>query len=117
MMTIAQYADGGLFAPALIARVLQTSTDDVAWSVGLGKDALQRKARIRSDRTQRRLREMVEVLTKVTPRFGSELMAYAWYRASPLPGFAGQTAMQIVKAGRAGELLDYVDAVDAGVYA
>lgn len=116
-MSIAQYTDAGLFAPALIARVLKTSTDDVAWSVGLGKDAVQRQVRIRSDRTQRRLREMLEVLTKVTPRFGSELVAYAWYRAAPLPGFAGQTAMQLVKAGRSGEVLEFVDAVDAGVHA
>ncbi|WP_448577850.1 MbcA/ParS/Xre antitoxin family protein [Thermaurantiacus sp.] len=111
------YDDHGLFAPAKIARVLRTSTDDIASSAGLGKDAVQRKARIQSDRTQRRLREMVEVLTKVSPRFGSELMAYAWYRASPLPGFSGQTAMQLVRSGRATEVLDYIDAVDAGVHA
>lgn len=116
-MSIAQYADNGLFAPTRIAQILKTSTDDVAWSVGLGKDAVQRQVRIRSDRTQRRLREMLEVLTKVAPRLGSELLAYAWYRGTPLPGFAGQTAMQLVKAGRAGEVLEYVDAVDAGVHA
>ena len=116
-MSISQYADDGLFAPARIARILKTSTDDVAWSVGLGKDAVQRQVRIRSDRTQSRLREMLEVLTKVTPRLGSELLAYAWYRGTPLSGFAGQTAMQLVKAGRAAEVLDYIDAVDAGVHA
>lgn len=116
-MSIAQFADNGVFAPAKIARVLRTTSDDVAWSVGLGKDAVQRKDRIASDKTQRRLREMVEILTKVTPRFGSELMAYAWYRSEPLSGFSGQTAMQLVKDGRVGEVLDYVDAVDAGVHA
>jgi hypothetical protein len=44
-------------------------------------------------------------------------MAYAWYRSEPLPGFSGQTAMQLVRAGRAADVLDYIDAVDAGVYA
>lgn len=116
-MTIAQFADNGLFAPARIAQVLKTSTDDIASSAGLGKDAVQRRARFGSDRTQRRLREMLEVLTKVTPRLGSELVAYAWYRATPLPGFAGQTAMQLVKAGRVDEVLEFIDAVDAGVHA
>ncbi len=60
---------------------------------------------------------MVEVITKVTPRFGSELIAYAWYRSEPLAGFSGQTAMVLVREGRADEVLDYIDAVDAGVYA
>ena len=44
-------------------------------------------------------------------------MAYAWYRSEPLPGFSGQTAMQLVRSGRADEVLEYIDAVDAGVYA
>ena len=38
-------------------------------TAGLGKDAVQRKDRVRSDRTQRRLREMVEIINKVEPRY------------------------------------------------
>ncbi len=76
------------------------------------------KDRVRSDRTRRRLREMVRRFsTEVEPRFGTALMAYAWYRSEPLSGFSGQTAMQLVRAGRVDEVLDYIDAVDAGVYA
>ncbi|RFC65918.1 MULTISPECIES: MbcA/ParS/Xre antitoxin family protein [Mesorhizobium] len=116
-MGIAQYADNGVFAPRRIAQALQTTSEEIARTVGLGKDAIQRKDRINSDRTQRRLREMVEILNKVEPRFGSPLMAYAWYRSEPLPGFSGQSAMQLVKAGRADDVLDYIDAVDAGVHA
>ena len=66
---------------------------------------------------ERRLRELVEVLNKVEPRFGSELMAYAWYRSEPLPGFDGRTAMQLVQEGKAQQVLEYIDAVDAGVFA
>lgn len=116
-MPIAAYAEDGLFAPRKIMAVLGTTSEDIARTLGLGKDAIQRRERIQSDKTQRRLREMVEILTKVEQRFGSPLMAYAWYRAEPLPGFAGQTAMQLVQRGRAHDVLDYVDAVDAGVYA
>ena len=116
-MTVAKYAVDGVFAPGAIAKALRTSSEDVARSVGLGRDAVQRRDRVRSDRTQRRLREMVEVLNKVEPRFGSELLAYAWYRSQPLSGFAGRTAMQLVKDGRAEDVLDYIDAVDAGVHA
>ncbi len=116
-MSLAHYAEHGLFEPRKIAHVLRTTSEEVALTVGLGKDALQRRARIQSDRTQRRLRELVEVLNKVTPRFGSELMAYAWFRSEPLSGFDGQTAMQLVQAGKAQQVLEYIDAVDAGVYA
>ena len=116
-MSLAQYADGGLFAPRKIAEVLRTTSEDIARATGLGRDAVQRKDRMRSDRTQRRLREMIEVLNKVEPRFGSALMAYAWYRSEPLAGFSGQTAMQLVRGGHADDVLDYIDAVDAGVHA
>jgi Protein of unknown function (DUF2384) len=116
-MGLVRYADNGFFAPRKIAEVLRTTSEEVARTAGLGRDAVQRKERVRSDRTQRRLREMVEVLNKVEPRFGSALMAYAWYRSEPLPGFSGQTAMQLVRSGRADEVLDYIDAVDAGIHA
>ncbi len=116
-MGLTQYADDGLFAPKKIADAFRTTSEEIARTAGLGRDAVQRKDRIRSDRTQRRLREMVEIVNKVEPRFGSALMAYAWYRSEPLSGFAGRTAMQLVREGRADEVLDFIDAVDAGVYA
>jgi uncharacterized protein (DUF2384 family) len=116
-MHIANFAEGGQFEPRKIAAALRTSAEEVAMTVGLGKDALQRRTRINSDKTQRRLRELVEVLNKVEPRFGSELMAYAWYRSEPLPGFDGRTAMQLVQEGKAQQVLEYIDAVDAGIFA
>ncbi|WP_294535783.1 MbcA/ParS/Xre antitoxin family protein [uncultured Rhodoblastus sp.] len=116
-MTLARYAEKGFFAPAKIADVLLTTRDEIARTAGLGKDAVQRKDRITSQKTQKRLREMIEIINKIEPRFGSDLMAYAWYRSEPLPGFSGQSAMQLVRAGRAADVLDYIDAVDAGVYA
>ncbi len=116
-MGLAQYSDNGLFAPRKIADALRTTSEEVARTAGLGRDAILRKDRVRSDKTQRRLREMIEIINKVEPRFGSALMAYAWYRSEPLAGFSGQTAMQLVLAGRANEVLDYIDAVDAGVHA
>ncbi|EAB6718226.1 DUF2384 domain-containing protein [Salmonella enterica subsp. enterica serovar Typhi] len=116
-MALVQYADDGFFAPRKMADAFRTSSEEIARTAGLGKDAVQRKDRVRSDKTQRRLREMAEVLNKVEPRFGSALMAYAWYRSEPLAGFSGQTAMQLVRNGRAEDVLDYIDAVDAGVHA
>jgi uncharacterized protein (DUF2384 family) len=115
-MGLAQYADDGLFAPKKIAEAFRTTSEEIARTAGLGKDAVQRRDRVQSDKTQRRLREMVEVVNKVEPRFGSALMAYAWYRSEPLPGFSGRTAMQLVREGRADDVLEFIDAVDAGIY-
>lgn len=116
-MALAEYIDEGLLLPRKIAQAFRTTSEEVARTAGLGRDAIQRKDRLRSDRTQRRLRQMVEIINKVEPRFGSALIAYAWYRSQPLSGFSGQTAMQLVRSGRADDVLDYVDAVDAGVHA
>lgn len=117
MTSLIQYSDEGYFAPRKIASVLRTTSEEIARSVGLGKDAMQRKDRVRSIKTQKRLREMIEVLNKVEARFGSPLMAYAWYRSEPLSGFSNQTAMQLVRNGCVDEVLDYIDAIDAGIYA
>lgn len=68
-MAIQQYADNGVFAPRKIVNALRTTSDELACSLGLGKDATQRRDRIASDRTLRRIRQMVEVLYKVEPRF------------------------------------------------
>ncbi len=116
-MALTDFADKGLFAPRKMAELFRTTSEDIARTAGLGKDAVQRKDRVSSDKTQRRLREMAEVLNKVEPRFGSALMAYAWYRSEPLSGFSGQTAMQLVRARRAEDVLDYLHAIDAGVHA
>lgn len=116
-MNLMNFAEAGQFEPRKIAATLRTSSEEIALSLGLAKDAVQRRRRIQSDKTQRRLRELVEVINKVEPRFGSDLIAYAWFRSEPLAGFDGRTAMQLVKEGKAQQVLDYIDAVDAGVFA
>nr|WP_243444694.1 antitoxin Xre/MbcA/ParS toxin-binding domain-containing protein [Sphingosinicella humi] len=65
------------------------------------------------DETRREL----EIINTVEPRFGSARLARNWYESEPLAGFAGATAMQLVRAGRADEVLGYIEAVDAGVHA
>jgi hypothetical protein len=116
-LAFARTTEGPGFSPKRIADQLLTTVDDVARSTGLGRDALSRKDRIDTPKIQTRLREMMEILNRVSPRFGSDLLAYAWYRSEPLAGFGGMTAMHLVREGRADEVLDYIDAVDAGLYA
>lgn len=55
-----------------------------------------------------------DVIEMIVPRFEARAAAYAWYRFEPLPGFDGLTAMQLVQAGKAHQVIDYISAVDAG---
>jgi len=116
-MLIERFTAAGRFAPERIAKALHTTKLELADTVGLGRDAMLRSDQVTSIKTQKRLREMLEILNRVEPRFGSALIAYAWYRSEPLPGFAGMTPMQLVRDGRADEVMEYVDAVDDGIHA
>ena len=97
--------------------MLRTSIDEISRTVGLSEDALRLRDRFGSDITQRRLRDLVEILQKLEPRLGSCLMAYAWIRSEPLPGFDGRTAMQLLREDKGQQVMEYVDAVDAGIFA
>ena len=118
-MGLAQYAADGLFAPRRIA--VKTPPHDqrgIARTAGFrqGRHPAQRPDWVRRDPPP--ARDGRGDQQKGQPRFGSALMAYAWYGPEPLPGFSGrQTAMQLVRSGRADDVLDYIDAVDAGVHA
>ena len=58
-----------------------------------------------------------EILETVSSRFESAEAALAWYQSEPLPGFGGRTAMQLVDIGYGSEVLEFIAAVDAGIYA
>lgn len=116
-MALTAFAEDGVFSPRRMAEALLTTQDEVARSIGLGRDSIARKDRLTSPRTQTRLREMVEILNRVSPRFGSDLLAFAWYRSQPLDGFGGLTAMALVREGHADRVMEYIDSVDAGVFA
>lgn len=57
-----------------------------------------------------------DILALVKPRFGSAERARHWFENEPLSGFSGQTAQQLVQAGRAAEVQDLVAAVDTGIH-
>lgn len=116
-MQLAHLAEGGRFAPGRIAEALSTAREDVARSAGLGHAAVSRRERLASPRVKARLREMVEILHRVEPRFGSAVLAYAWYRSEPLAGFDGATPMALVGEARAHEVMATIDAVDADAHA
>lgn len=60
--------------------------------------------------------DTADILPLIQARFGTIEDARRWFEQEPLPGFSGQTARQLVQAGRIAEVRDFIAAVDAGVY-
>lgn len=67
-------------------------------------------------RMENAMHDEADILALVEPRFGTAERARRWFENEPLSGFSGQTAQQLVQAGRAAEVRDFVAAVDAGIH-
>ncbi len=112
------FYDSGLEVPIdAVADMFAMSRAQLAQTVGLSPEVLQ-KARLRTARkTQARLREMLEIITRVSDWAGGRMQAMAWYRAQPIPAFGGRTAESLVKTGNAAAVRDYLDHLALGGYA
>lgn len=105
-ITISQLADG-----------FGMSKTQLAETAGIARETLYRAARSGTPRTQGRLREMLEIISRVTEWAGGKQQAMAWYRAQPLPAFGGRTAESLVKEGKAAAVRDYLDHMALGGFA
>lgn len=106
-----------MICPDQIAQALRTTKAELAETVGLPTHALGRKDRIGATKTQMRLRELWEILTRMSERQGGFLGAYAWLRSYPLEGFGHVTPAQLLREGRAGWIHNHLDRFFAGGYA
>lgn len=93
------------------------SKTQLAETAGLSREAFYRAERSRGLRTQNRLREMLEIISRVAEWAGGKEQAMAWYRAQPLPAFGGHTAEALVKEGKAAAVRDYLDHMALGGFA
>jgi hypothetical protein len=103
--------------PEALAEALALSKGQLAAMMGLPSDALYRQQRTQADKTQNRLRELIEILMRVEPWAGGRLQALAWYRGQSIPALGDQTAESLVKTGDADLLRSYLDGIAAGGYA
>lgn len=116
-MEIRDMAIDAGFSPQAVAAQLKTTKAELAGTLGLSRDSLSRSSRIGAPKTQMRLRQMLEILHRVDVELGSPLVAYAWFRSEPLPGFANRTPCQLVRDGKAHMVHAYLDQVLEGGYA
>jgi len=100
-----------------VAEGFGMSTGQLADTVGLSPETLYKAGRSLAPKTQTRMREMLEIVSRVADWAGGKEQAMAWYRAEPIPAFGGRTAESIVKTGQAATLRDYLDALAVGSFA
>jgi hypothetical protein len=107
----------GKIAIAQVAQGFGMSKSQLAETAGLARETLYRAERSGGARTQGRLREMLEIISRVNEWAGGKEQAMAWYRAQPLPAFGGRTAEALVKEGKAAAIREYLDHMAVGGFA
>lgn len=100
-----------------VAESFGMSKTQLAETAGLAKESLFKAARSQAPKTQSRIREMLEIISRVSDWAGGKNQAMAWYRAQPIPAFGGRTAEALVKEGKAGAVRDYLDHLALGGFA
>jgi DNA-binding phage protein len=115
---VLSYMDpAGRIAAERVADGFGMSKSQLAETTGLARETLYRSERIGAPKAQGRLREMLEIISRVTDWAGGKDQAMAWYRAQPLPAFGGRTAEALVKDGKASAVRDYLDHMALGGFA
>ena len=107
----------GLVRVARMADALAVSRAQLAGAIGLSRDAVSKAKRLESRKTQARLRDVIEILVRISAWAGSPQQAFVWYRAQPIPSFGDQTAEDLVKQGRAEAVKRYLSRIAVGGYA
>ena len=57
------------------------------------------------------------ILTLAAEMTGSDEHAAIWFKRQPIPGWAGKTAYDLARDGKADKVLAYLQAVRSGIYA
>ena len=101
----------------LVASNFGMSKIQIVETAGISRAAMYKPKRLQSIKVQERMREMLEIVSRVSDWAGGATQAMAWYRAEPLPPFGGRTAEALVKEGKAAAVRDYLDVLALGNFA
>ena len=107
----------GIIDVGRVADAFRMTKGQLAETVGLGAATVSKAERRTAPRTQSRVREMLEIVSRIREWAGGETQAMAWYRSQPIPALDGRTPEALVKAGQAGAVRDYLDHLALGGFA
>jgi Protein of unknown function (DUF2384) len=109
--------EGGQVAVQRVAESVGMSKGQLAETVGLCRETFHKAAHANAAKTQSRIREMLEIVSRVSAWAGGKDQAMAWYRAQPIAAFGDRTAEALVKSGQAAAVRDYLDHLALGGFA
>lgn len=100
-----------------VADAFRMTKGQLAETAGLGASTVSKAERRTSPRTQTRMTEMLEIISRIRDWAGGEAQAMAWYRSQPIPALNGRTPEALVKSGKAAAVRDYLDHLALGGFA
>jgi hypothetical protein len=98
-----------------VAELLGVTLSELAALIGVARNTLTAKAGAR--KVDAALSPIVRILSMAGEMAGGEQRAAIWFKHQPIPGWAGKTAYDLVREGKADKVLAYLEAVRSGVYA
>jgi hypothetical protein len=98
-----------------VAESLGVNLSELAELAGVARNTLASKAGGR--KADAALSPIVRILATAGEMAGGEQRAAIWFKHQPIPGWAGKTAYDLVREGKADKVLAYLEAVRSGVYA
>lgn len=113
----ARYGESGsrYLSPQRLSEQLGVTQAELARLAGVARNTLTAKSATR--KVDAALSPIVRILTLAAEMAGDESRAVIWFKHQPIPGWAGKTAYDLVAEGKADQVLAYLEAVRAGVYA
>jgi hypothetical protein len=102
-------------SPRRVAELLGVTLSELAALIGVARNTLAAKTGAR--KVDAALSPVVRILTMAGEMSGDERRAAIWFKHQPIPGWAGKTAYDLVREGKADKVLAYLEAVRSGVYA
>lgn len=108
--------EGSPFLSAtLLSERLGITQSELARLIGVARNTVIAKASTR--KLDAALSPLVRILALAAEMAGGESRAVIWFKHQPIPGWAGQTAFDLVAEGKADLVLAYLESVRSGVYA
>jgi Antitoxin Xre/MbcA/ParS C-terminal toxin-binding domain len=98
-----------------VAETLGVTLSELAALAGVARNTLT--ARTGARRVDAALSPLVRILALAGEMAGGEERAAIWFKHQPIPGWAGKTAYDLVRDGKADKVLAYLEAVRSGAYA
>jgi hypothetical protein len=98
-----------------VAAVLGMSLSELSALTGIALNTLA--APYGTRRVDVALSPLVPIIAAASEMTGSDQRAAIWFKHQSIPGWAGKTAYDLVREGKSGKVLEYLEAVRSGVYA